>query len=62
ADKSWDDLWRHSIRIILNEYLRGNRCEKSIEDIEKIWKEEVNKVVPGTYEGSGTTEHSDNAD
>lgn len=62
AKKSWDDLWRHSIRIILNEYLRGNRCEKSIEDIEKIWKEEVNKVVPGTYEGSGTTEHSDNAD
>lgn len=62
AEKSWDDLWKHSIRIILNEYLRGNRCEKSIEDIEKIWKEEVNKVVPGIYESSVTTEHSDNVD
>ena len=58
AEKSWDDLWRHSIRIILNEYLRGNRCDKSIEDIEKIWKQEVNKVAPGTYELSVT----DNAD
>ena len=56
AEKSWDELWRHSIRIILNEYLRGNRCDKSIGDIERIWKLEVNKVVPGTYNLSSTNE------
>lgn len=50
AERSWDELWRHSIRIILNEYLRGNRCDKNIGDIERIWKQEVNKVVSGTYD------------
>lgn len=55
AERSWDELWRHSIRIILNEYLRGNRCDKSIGDIERIWKQEVNKVVPGTYDLSSNT-------
>jgi hypothetical protein len=55
AEKSWDELWRHSIRIILNEYLRGNRCDKSIGDIERIWKQEVNKIVPGTYDLSSNS-------
>lgn len=62
AEKSWDDLWRHSIRIILNEYLRGNRCDKSIDDIEKIWQQEVNKAMPGTYESSIPGENQGNAE
>ena len=47
--KSWDELWRHSIKIILNEYLRGNRCDKKIEEIEEMWIGIVNDAVPGTY-------------
>ena len=46
---SWDELWRHSIKIILNEYLRGNRCDKKIEEIEGMWIGIVNDAVPGTY-------------
>ena len=47
--KSWDELWRHSIKIILNEYLRGNRCNMKIEEIEEMWIGIVNDAVPGTY-------------
>lgn len=47
--KSWDELWRHSVKIILNECLRGNRYDKKIEEIEGMWIGIVNDAVPGTY-------------